>query len=241
MVTSLTYYPGFPSLKFQKDKKFRRYIQIWGPEVPSEQLFLDNHVGWNAVYAKGIMMKETLEEIGARLRELRELSEVTAEEMSDYLKVPPEKYNCYEEGKLDIPASVLIEAARKLDVDVGLLLTGQEPKMNIYTVTRKGEGTEVERRKQYRYQSLAGKFMHKKAEIFIVTVEPLNGMSASKPSVYSHKGQEFDYVLEGTLKITIRDQEVVLQEGDSIFFDSSYGHFMEALENKQAKMLVIVM
>ncbi len=186
-------------------------------------------------------MKETLEEIGARLRELRELSEVTAEEMSDYLKVSSETYNCYEEGKLDIPASVLIEAARKLDVDVGLLLTGQEPKMNIYTVTRDGEGTEVERRKQYRYQSLAGKFMHKKAEFFIVTVESKKSASINKPSIYSHKGQEFDYVLEGTLKINIKNQEVVLHKGDSIFFDSSYGHFMEALENKPVKILAVVM
>ena len=186
-------------------------------------------------------MKETLEEIGARLRELRELSKVTVGEMSNYLKVPEETYNCYEEGKLDIPASVLIEAARRLDVDVGLLLTGQEPKMNIYTVTRSGEGTEAERRKQYRYQSLAGKFMHKKAEIFIVTVEPRIGMAVDKPSIYSHKGQEFDYVLEGTIKIHIRDQEVVLSEGDSIFFDSSYGHMMEALDNKPVKMLAVVM
>ena len=186
-------------------------------------------------------MKETLEEIGARLRELRELSKVTSEEMSNYLKVSSDTYACYEEGKLDIPASVLIEAARKLDVDVGLLLTGQEPKMNIYTVTRSGEGIEVERRKQYRYQSLAGKFMHKKAEIFIVTVEPKKGASINKPSIYSHKGQEFDYVLEGAIKINIRNQEVILNEGDSIFFDSSYGHFMEALENKQVKMLAVVM
>lgn len=186
-------------------------------------------------------MKETLEEIGARLRELRDLSAVTAEEMSDYLKVPSETYNCYEEGKLDIPASVLIEAARKLDVDVGLLLTGQEPKMNIFTVTRSDEGVEVERRKQYRYQSLAGKFMHKKAEIFIVTIEPRNGTSVNKPSIYSHKGQEFDYVLEGTLKINIRNQEIILKEGDSIFLDSSYGHFMEALENKPVKMLAVIM
>jgi len=46
--------------------------------------------------------------------------------MADYLKMPVEKYNCYEGGKLDIPASSLIEIARKLDVDMGLLLTGRE-------------------------------------------------------------------------------------------------------------------
>ncbi len=93
-------------------------------------------------------MKEKIEEIGSRLRELRELSKVSAEEMADYLKMPVETYNCYEEGRLDIPASVLIGAARKFDVDMGLILTGEEPKMNIFTITRNGEGVEVERRKQ---------------------------------------------------------------------------------------------
>lgn len=186
-------------------------------------------------------MKETLEEVGARLRELRELSKITVAEMADYLKMPADRYSCYEEGKLDIPASVLIEVARKMDVDMGVILTGQEPKMNIFTITRNGEGAEVERRKQYRYQSLAGKFMRKKAEPFIVTIEPRKDTPSAKPSVYSHAGQEFDYVLEGTLKIYIRDQEVVLNEGDSIFFDSSYGHEMEALNDKPAKLLAVVM
>lgn len=182
-------------------------------------------------------MKERLEEIGARLRELRELSKVTAEEMAEHLKVPVDTYNAYEEGRLDIPASKLIEIARKFDVGMGLLLTGDEPKMNVFTVTRKGGGDEVERRAQYHYQSLAGKFAHKKAEPFIVTIEP----RSEKPQEYSHPGQEFEYVLEGTLKIHIHDNEVVLNAGDSIFFDSSYKHAMEAIHDRPAKLLAVVM
>lgn len=182
-------------------------------------------------------MQETLEEVGSRLRELRELSKVTVEDMANYLKMPVDKYNCYEDGLIDIPASSLIEIARKLDVDMGLLLTGQEPKMNIFTVTRAGEGVDMERRKQYNYQSLAGKFIHKKAEPFIVTIEPRKGT----PSDYSHPGQEFEYVLEGSLKIHIHDHEIVLNTGDSIFFDSSYKHAMEALNDKPAKLLAVVM
>lgn len=182
-------------------------------------------------------MKERLEEIGSRLRELRELSKVTADEMAEHLKVPVATYECYEDGKLDIPASMLIGIARKFDVDMGLLLTGQEPKMNVFTVTRKGLGVEVERRKQYRYQSLAGKFAHKKAEPFIVTIEPRR----EKPSEYSHPGQEFDYVLEGTLRFRIHENEVVLNEGDSIFFDSSYKHALEALNELPVRILAVVM
>jgi transcriptional regulator with XRE-family HTH domain len=182
-------------------------------------------------------MKERLEEIGSRLRELRELSKITAEEMAEYLNVPVAAYEGYENGKLDIPASMLIGIARKFDVDMGLLLTGQEPKMSVFTVTRKGLGVEVERRKQYRYQSLAGKFAHKKAEPFIVTIEPRK----EKPSEYSHPGQEFDYVLEGNLRIRIHENEVVLGEGDSIFFDSSYRHALEALNDRPVRILAVIM
>ena len=68
--------------------------------------------------------------------------------MADYLNLPVEVYQEYEDGSADIPASVLFEIAQKLEVDMGLLLTGEETRMNIFTVTRKDKGVNVERRKQ---------------------------------------------------------------------------------------------
>ncbi|MDI6701362.1 helix-turn-helix domain-containing protein [Methanothermobacter wolfeii] len=182
-------------------------------------------------------MKEKSKEIGSRIKELRELSEISPEEMADYLKIDVESYMKYESGEEDIPASILFEIAHKLGVDMGLLLTGEETRMHIFTVTRKGKGVEVERRKQYRYENLAEKFIHKKAEPFIVTVEPRDG----KPKTNSHPGQEFNYVLEGRIRFYIHDNEIILNEGDSIFFDSSYEHAMEALDGKRARFLAIIM
>jgi transcriptional regulator with XRE-family HTH domain len=184
-------------------------------------------------------MKEKIKEIALRVSELRKLSDISTQEMSDYLKIPLENYLEYEEGKQDIPASILYEIAHKLGVDMGLLLTGEETRMHIFSVTRKGKGVEVERRKQYKYENLDEKFIHKKAEPFIVTVEPTN--DETKPSTNSHPGQEFDYVLEGTLKIYLHENHIILHEGDSIFFDSSYEHAMEALKNQPAKFLAIIM
>ena len=182
-------------------------------------------------------MMETLKAIGSRIRELREDSNTNTEEMARLLKVPLETYRSYEDGVQDIPVSILMEIARKFGVATELLLTGEEPKMNIFTVTRSGQGTEVERTEIYRYQSLAGKFIHKKAEPYIVTVEPRK----DTPSNYNHPGQEFEYVLEGSLKLTIHDHEIILNEGDSVFFDASYGHGLQALNNRPAKLLVVVM
>lgn len=183
-------------------------------------------------------MQEKIKEIAARVRELRELSDLMVKDMAEYLHISDETYENYENGTEDIPASVLFEIAQKLRVDMAILLTGEEPRMNIFTVTRDGNGVSVERRKQYRYQNLAEKFIHKKAEFFIVSVEPKpNG---NKSETNSHPGQEFNYVLEGSLKVYIHNNEIVLNKGDSIYFDSTYEHAMEALEGKPAKFLAAI-
>jgi len=184
-------------------------------------------------------MQEKIKEIADRVRELRELSDVSVKEMAEYLKVSDETYQKFETGIEDIPASLLFEIAHKLHIDMATLLTGEEPRMNIFTVTRDEKGVSVERRKQYGYQNLAEKFIHKKAEFFVVSVEPKP--YGTKPEKNSHAGQEFNYLLEGTLKVYIHDNEIVLKKGDSIYFNSNYEHAMEALEGKPAKFLAVIL
>ena len=72
-------------------------------------------------------MNEKTKEIGSRIFELRDLSEISAEEMAGYLKIDVEKYNEYESGALDIPASILYEIAHKLSVDMGCCLLVKKP------------------------------------------------------------------------------------------------------------------
>jgi transcriptional regulator with XRE-family HTH domain len=192
------------------------------------------------IFPKGIcVMQEKIEEIARRIREMRQLLDISAEKMAKNLEIDLDVYNNYEKANSDIPASLLHDIAGQLNVDMSLLLTGEEPKMHIFTVTRKDKGVEVERKKDYKYQSLAANFIHKKAEPFLVVVEPKQ--SDKKVSTNSHPGQEFDYVLEGTLKIYIHDNEIVLEIGDSIFFDSSCEHAMEAVGDKAAKFLAVIL
>jgi len=183
-------------------------------------------------------MNQKIQETAARIREWRELSDISAAQMAKKLEIDLETYLEYESGKDDIPASVLFNVAQELGVDMSLLLTGKEPHMNIYTVVRRGKGVTVDRQASYDYQHLAANFNHRKAEPFLVVVQPKPpGTPLSKNS---HPGQEFDYVLEGTLKIAIHDHEIVLEEGDSIFYDSGYGHGMEAVNDKAARFLAII-
>ena len=183
-------------------------------------------------------MSEYNKNIGTRVKELRELSDVSVEEIIDDLKIDKETYEKYESGEVDIPASFLCEISNVLCVDLSLLLTGEETRMNIFDVTRKDKGIIVERKKEYKYENLCKHFTHKKAEMFIVTVDPKEN---AVPSLNSHPGQEFNYVLEGSLKLYIHNNEIILNEGDCVIFDAVHRHAMTALNNKPAKFLAMIM
>lgn len=182
-------------------------------------------------------MPEKIRNIASRIRELREIAGISPETLAHEFNISRETYLEYESGDVDIPVSFLYKVAHRFNVELTDLLTGESPKLHIYALTRNGAGISVERRKQYRYQSLAYNFIHKKAEPFLVTVDP---GGAGPAGVNSHPGQEFNYVLEGTLKVIIDGHELILETGDSLFFDASFNHGMEALNNKTARFLAII-
>lgn len=183
-------------------------------------------------------MSEEIRQIAQRIRELRDISGLSLEELAAEFHIPAEQYREYESGNADIPVSVLYGIAKRFKVELTAILTGENPKLHTYCVVRKGKGPSVERRKQYDYQSLAYNFRHKKAEPFLVSVDP--EPEDSPVHFNSHPGQEFNFVLEGTLKVIIGGREIVLAEGDSLFFDSSADHGMKALGGKPAKFLAVI-
>lgn len=184
-------------------------------------------------------MSEQIKQIAMRIKELREIHGLSIENLASQLGIPLESYAAYEEGQTDIPVSILYGIANYFNVELTAILTGGEPKLNVYSLVRKGKGIRVNRRKDYGYQSLAYNFTHKKAEPFLVEVKP-NG-EETPINLNSHPGQEFNYILEGTIQITIDNHQLILEEGDSLFYDSSYKHGMKALNNKPAKFLAVIM
>lgn len=182
-------------------------------------------------------MSENLMEIGIRVRELREVEEISVQELSAMIDVPAAKIEAYESGTSDIPISYLTKLSSKFGVEISELITGAPPKLKMYTVCRKGKGVEVERFKEYKYNSLAFKFADKKCEPYEVTVLQADD---KEPYVNSHDGHEFDFVLKGTLMMIIEDKEVILNEGDCIYLNSKYKHALKAV-NGDATFLAIVL
>mgnify|MGYP000909987062 FL=1 len=61
------------------------------------------------------------------------------------------------------------------------------------------------------------------------------------PSVLStHEGEEFIYVLEGILEINYGKNTYILEEGDSIYYDSIVAHHVHAAADNTAKILGVI-
>lgn len=184
-------------------------------------------------------MKENIKQIAERIKALREISGKSIDELAREFKVTKSQYETFESGTADIPVSFLYEVAHKFNVELTVLLTGEEPRLHMYSLVRNGKGPSIERRKEYRYQDLAYNFIHKKSETFLVTVDP---KPAKTPvHYYNHPGQEFNYVLEGTLKVMMDGHEVILKKGDALYFDSGQNHAMAAVGGKPAKFLAVIL
>lgn len=184
-------------------------------------------------------MEEQIKLIASRIKGLREILGLPADALAIELGISIDQLLQYENGNTDIPVGVLYKLALKYGVELSSILSGEDPKLHIYSVVRKDKGLYAERRKQYKYESLAYNFAHKKAEPFIVRIDP--DTSDSPVEFNSHPGQEFDYVIEGRMKIIIDEHEIILDEGDSIYYDSGHNHAMKAMDNAPVKMLTIIL
>ena len=102
-------------------------------------------------------MDDQIKQIAERLRGLRDVLELTAEDIARDCEISAEEYRLAETGDYDISVSMLQKIARKYGIALDALMFGEEPKMSSYFLTRAGKGTSIERTKAYKYQSLAAR------------------------------------------------------------------------------------
>ena len=185
----------------------------------------------------GIQVSDQVRQIAQRVKELREISDLTVAEVASKVELSPEEYEAYESGRVDMSISLLIKLSELYGVDTTTLLTGQAPRLSVCALTRRNMGTTVKRAKHYIYKNLAYNFNHRKIEPLLVTVEP--GTNADMET-NSHEGHEFDYVLQGALRLKVGDQDMILNEGDSAYYDSIHPHAMQASGDETCVFLAMV-
>lgn len=180
-------------------------------------------------------MNMQIRQIADRMKELREILEITSAQLAEKIGISEEEYVSYEKAEADIPVSVLYSVAAALGTDTTVLLTGDSPKMSGYTVVRSGQGVEIERNPEYKFASLAFNFIDREMEPMIVTLDA----GDKEAELVFHPGQEFNYVTEGKVRVTVGKNSFILNAGDSIYFDAMLPHSQHSVEGK-AKFITVI-
>jgi Cupin domain./Helix-turn-helix. len=185
-------------------------------------------------------MDEKILGIAQRIKGMREDLEISVEEMARLLEISESEYLEYEAGKRDFPFTFLYKTAARFGLDISDLITGSSPTLTVYTHVKKGRGLPIERRKGFKYYSLAYLFKNRYAEPFLVVAPYDENQDNGEILLSTHKGQEFDYILSGSLKVRINDHEFIMNEGDSVYYDSSNKHGMVATGGRDCTFLAVV-
>ena len=180
-------------------------------------------------------------EIALRVREMREISGFTVEEMAEKTDISVEEYLVYESGRIDFPFSFLHKCAIAFAIDITDLLEGHSARLSSYTVTRKGQGQQTAKENGIQIQNLAPLFRKKLAEPYWVKYDYDPTLQDKPIHLTKHSGQEFDLVLKGQLKVQVGDNVEYLNEGDSIYYNSSTPHGMIAVGGSDCLFVAVVL
>ena len=184
---------------------------------------------------------DKLFEVASRIRELREIAGYTQQEMARRTEVSLEMYQMYEDGVADFPFSFIHKCALELGVEITDIMEGKSAHLTGYTVTRAGLGQMTAKEPGLEIRSLASLFKNKIAEPYFVKYEYVPEQQTRPIHLTRHSGQEFDFILSGSLKVQVGENIEVLKEGDSIYYDSSRPHGMIAVDGKDCLFCAVVL
>ena len=182
-----------------------------------------------------------LYEVAQRIKEMRDICGFTVEEMAEKSEVSVEQYLVYEAGEIDLPFSFIHKCALAFDIGLTDLLEGHSAKLTSYTVTRKGKGQTTASENGIEIKNLAPKFRKRLSDPYMVRYEYSAELENKPIHTTTHAGQEFDLVISGKLKVRIGNHEEVLEEGDSIYYNSSTPHGMIAIDGRDCVFLAMIM
>jgi transcriptional regulator with XRE-family HTH domain len=178
-------------------------------------------------------------EIGKNIRMIRKLKELTLEDLAGKTGFTKGYLSKVENSEKAPPVSTLLNIARAMDVGMSSLFgEGHEP--TSLSLVKRNERQEMARNGTtfgYSYETLAHKYPDKKMEPYILTIPP----EIEKSPLFQHQGEEMIFVLQGTLRFLHGENEVLLEEGDCIYFDSGIGHRGFALGGREVKILIVML
>jgi transcriptional regulator with XRE-family HTH domain len=181
--------------------------------------------------------------IGTKVRELRLKNRFTLQDLAEKTGLSKPFLSQIENNRVVPPVTTLLKLARGLSVGMGHFFDDEADKEKV-SITRPEERIRIDRRPHqekgevnYIYIALETKMSNKNMEPFLVEF-PLE--DSDQMAFTTHQGEEFLYVMEGSVEFRTVDRVEILKPGDSIYIDSDLSHSFRCVSDKPAKALAVV-
>jgi transcriptional regulator with XRE-family HTH domain len=180
--------------------------------------------------------------IGKKIRELRKKMGFVLQDLSDRTGLSKPLLSQIEKEVVSPPIATLLKISKALHTNISFFFQNDGPEEKV-VVVRKDESKVIDSRyfgreeSGYYYEALAFKKSKKYMEPFLVEFKRKR---VDQLSYFSHEGEEFIYLLEGTLEFRTEGQQYILQPGDSLYFESSIPHAYRALRSRNARALSVI-
>ncbi len=173
--------------------------------------------------------------VGERIRETREIKGMSVRKLAAMVEVSASLISQIETGKVDPSLSTLRKIAIALDVPLfSLVLTdGSAPTR----VIRSQERRLVVFPKAGLSYDIIHSDPNKRMGVMIGTLSP---KGATSETLLNHPGEECLVILEGAMTVELADEVIELQEGDSLYFDSSIPHLLRNSKNRACRFYLII-
>ena len=183
--------------------------------------------------------------IGAKIKNIRESKQLSIEEVAERSGLGIEQIERIE-GNLDFPSlAPLIKIARVLGVRLGTFLDDQAELGPVVCRKKDSEADGIgftnnatQGHKHMDYHSLSQDKSGRHMEPFLIEIAPSE--EGEDFILSTHEGEEFIYVLNGVVEINYGKNTYILEEGDSIYYDSIVAHHVHAAAVNKARILGVV-
>ena len=167
--------------------------------------------------------------LGRKIAEARRKKQITLEQVANDTGCSTAYLKQVESGEVMPPVGTMLQISRALQIDSGILLKAQAARDRVQAYKKRTEN--------YAYTTLTPGAEKKHLKAFRVTVD---AMQDHKGVGYQHEGEEFVYVLEGEIEVTVGDHVNRLTQGDSLHFNSGVRHKLKNVGEVEAELMVVV-
>ncbi|MFH2128654.1 MAG: FAD-binding protein [Pseudomonadota bacterium] len=170
---------------------------------------------------------------GAIVCQLRNARDWTQSELAEKTGQTPDFIAQVEDERLSPPVGFILRMAQVMEVAPGTFLNSEEQA----AITDLRAKAYRQRTQSYNYTTLTPGAENSHLRAFMITIEP---HLAHKPVAYKHEGEEFIFVMEGELELTLGSKEHQLKSGESIHFNSDIPHKLKSQSNEPTRCLVVL-